>query len=107
MRSMMSRSTQLRFAAIAVFAAAALALTMASARAFSQADTGAGGDGNSAFADPDEQVNIFGVDQGPQPSGMNGPVQSGTQQGQTNPFSHFQSNGLALPPPNPLSRPSN
>ena len=92
---------------MAVFAAAALSLTIASAQAFSQANTGAGGDGNAGFADPDEQVNIFGVNQGPQPTGMNSPVQSGTQSGQVNPLSHFQSNGLALPPPNPLTRPSN
>jgi hypothetical protein len=61
---------------------------------------------NSTFADPDEQVNIFGFGQGAQPSGLNGPVQFGARQGQLTPFRHFQSNGLSSPP-DPLSRPSN
>ena len=56
----MFRSTQLRFAAIALFAVAAVSLTAASARAFSQENGGAGGGDNSTFVDPDEQVNIFG-----------------------------------------------
>src|ERR1700736_5330535 len=87
-------------------AMAAVSLTAASARAFSQENGGAGGGSNSTFADPDEQVNIFGFGQGPQPSGLNGPVQFGARQGQLPPFRHFQSNGLSSPP-DPLSRPSN
>jgi hypothetical protein len=98
---------QLRFAMIALFALAAVSLTTASARAFSQGNSSAGGDGNSTFADPDEQVNIFGFGQGAQPSGPSGPVQFGTKQGQPTPFSHFQSYGLGSAPPDPLSRPSN
>jgi hypothetical protein len=104
----MFRSTQLRFAAIALFATAAVSLTTASARAFGQDSGGAGGTENSTFADPDEQVNIFGYGgQGAEPSGLNGPVQFGSQQGQRTPFKHFQNNGLSSPPPDPLSRPSN
>ena len=102
----MFRSTQLRFATIALFAVAAVSLTAASARAFSQENGGAGGGSNSTFADPDEQVNIFGFGQGAQPSGLNGPVQFGAQQSQLTPFRHFQSNGFSSPP-DPLSRPSN
>ena len=102
----MFRSTQLRFAAIALFAMAAVSLTTASARAFSQENGGAGGGSNSTFADPDEQVNIFGFGQGAQPFGSNGSVQFGAQQGQPTPFKHFQSNGLTSPP-DPLTRPSN
>ena len=102
----MFRSTQLRFAAIALLAVAAVSLTAAAARAFSQENGGAGGGSTSTFADPDEQVNIFGFGQGAQPSGLNGPVQFGGQQGQLTPFKHFQSNGLSSPP-DPLSRPSN
>jgi hypothetical protein len=104
----MFRSTQLRFAAIVLFAVATVSLTAASAWAFSQGNGGTGEGGNSAFADPDEQVNIFGFgfDQGPQPSGLNGSVQVGPQQGQLTPFKHFQINSLTSPP-DPLSRPSN
>ncbi len=58
-RKPMFRSTQLRFAAIVMFAVAAVSLTAASARAFSQGNGGTGEGGNSTFADPDEQVNTF------------------------------------------------
>jgi hypothetical protein len=102
----MFRTTQLRFATIALFAAAAVSLTAASARAFNQENGGVGGGSNSTFADPDEQVNIFGYGGGAQPSGLNGPVQFGAPQGLT-PFKHFQSDGLSSSPPDPLSRPSN
>ena len=104
----MFRSTQLRFVAIVLFAVAAVSLTAASARAFSQGNGGTGEGGNSAFADPDEQVNnIFGLgfDQGGHPSGL-GSVQLGTQQGQLTPFKHFHIDSLTSPP-DPLSRPSN
>jgi hypothetical protein len=56
----MLRSRQLRFPAIVLFAVAAASLTATSARAFSQGNGGTGESGNSTFADPDEQVNIFG-----------------------------------------------
>jgi hypothetical protein len=102
----MFRSTELRFAAIALFAVAAVSLTAASARAFNQESSGASGGENSTFVDPDEQVNIFGYGGSAQPSGLNGQVQFGSQQGPLTPFKHFQSNGLGSPP-DPLSRPSN
>jgi hypothetical protein len=103
----MFRSTQFRFAAIALLAAAAVSLTGASARAFSQGNGGPGGDGNATFADPDEQLlNLFGSGLGAQQFEPSGSAQIGTQQGKLNPFKHFQSNGLTSPP-DPLSRPSN
>ncbi|HEY1745932.1 MAG TPA: hypothetical protein VGG11_04095 [Xanthobacteraceae bacterium] len=98
----MVRSTQLRFAAALLFAIAATALTGLPAWAFSQGNGGTGDGGNSAFADPDEQLN-FGFDQGPQPTGMSGPVQSAHRQDQ---FKHFRPDSLAFPP-DPLSRPGN
>jgi len=99
----MFRSRQLRFAAIVLFAVAAASLAAASARAFSQGNGGTGEGGNSTFADPDEQINIFGFgfDQAAQPSGLNGPVQVGPKQDQ---FRHFQIDSLTSPP-DPLSRP--
>jgi hypothetical protein len=100
---------QLRFAAIVLLATAAISLTAASARAFNQGNGGTSAGSNSSFADPDEQINNifgFGFDQGPQPSGLAGSAQFGSQQGQPTPSRHFQSNGLTSPP-DPLSRPSN
>ena len=102
----MFRSTQLRFAVIALFAVAAVSLTAVSARALSQESSGAGESGNSTFADPDEQVNIFGYGQGAQQFEPSASGQLGIQRGQLTPFKHFQSNGLGSPPA-PLSRPSN
>jgi hypothetical protein len=99
----MHRSTQFRFAAAVLFAIAAVALTGLPARAFSQGDGGSGQGGNSAFADPDEQVNIFGFDQGPQPTGLSGSVQSGPRQDQ---YKYYRPDSLAFPP-DPLSRPGN
>jgi len=102
----MFRSTQLRFAVIALFAVAAVSLTAVSARAFSQESSGTGGSENSTFADPDEQVNIFGYGTGAQQFEPSGSGQIGTQPGRLTPLKHFQSNGLGSPP-DPLSRPSN
>ena len=102
----MFRSWQLRFATIALFALAAVSLTAASAGAFTQENGGTGGDSNSTFADPDEQVNIFGHSAGAQPFGSSGSVQFDAQQGRLNAFKHFESNGLTSPP-DPLTRPSN
>jgi hypothetical protein len=102
-------STGLRFAALILFALAALSLPTVSARAFNQGSGGTGEGSNSSFADPDEQVNNlfgFGFDQGPQPSGLGGSAQFGSQSGQLTPSRRFQSNGLTSPP-DPLSRPSN
>jgi hypothetical protein len=101
----MFRLRHLRFATIVLFAVAAVSLTVASARAFSQQNGGAGEGGNS-FADPDDQVsNMFGFDQGAEPSGLNGSVQLGRQHW-TSYFTHFQINSLTSPS-DPLSRPSN
>jgi hypothetical protein len=104
----MFRSIPVRPAVVALFAAATVALTAASAGAFSQGNSGAGEGGNSTFADPDEQVNIFGYGADAQPFGSGGSVQFGAQQGQQRTtFKHFQSDGLGSAPPDPLSRPSN
>jgi hypothetical protein len=47
---------------LALVAAGILLLTAPSAWAFSQQNAGSGGDGNSSFADPDDQImNNFGV----------------------------------------------
>jgi len=100
---LMYRSTQLRFAAAIFFAIGAVSLTGLPARAFSQGDGGSGQGGNSAFADPDEQVNMFGFDQGPQPTGLSGSVQSAPRQDQ---YKYFRPDSLAFPP-DPLSRPGN
>jgi hypothetical protein len=101
----MFRLAQLRYAAIVLVALAAVSLTAVSARAFSQGNGGAGAGGNSAFADPDEQLNIFGYgsNQSAQPSSL-GSVQANP--GQPNPYKHFKIDSLTSPP-DPLSRPSN
>jgi hypothetical protein len=102
----MFRSMQLRFAAIVLFAVGAVSLTAVSARAFSLGNGGTGEGGNSTFADPDEKANVFGFDQGEQPSGLSGTAQSNPQQSRLTPFKHFEIDSLTSPP-NPLSRPSN
>ncbi len=80
---MTTRSTQLCFAA--AVAIVAVALTSPSARAFTMENLSANPDGNSTFADPDDQVKNFG--QSAQPFGENGPsVQFGAGQG---PFGGF------------------
>ena len=103
----MFRSTKVRFALIALFAVAAVSVAAASAGAFSQGNNSTGEGGNSTFADPDEQVNIFGYGAGAQQFEPSGSGQIGIQPGQLTPIKHFQSNGLSSPPPDPLSRPSN
>ena len=99
----MNRSTQLRFAAAVLFGLAAVSLTGLPARAFSQGSGGTDEGGNSGFADPDEQVNILGFDQGPQPTGLSGSVQHSPRQDQ---YKNYRPDSLALPP-DPLSRPGN
>lgn len=100
----MFRSTQLWFAAVALFAIATVSLSGNPARAFSQGNGGTGEGGNSAFVDPDDQVNIFGFDQGPQPTGLSGSVQIGPQQDQLTQFKHFHVDSLTSPP-DPLPAP--
>ncbi len=101
----MPRFTQLRFATFALFVMTAVSLTATTARAFTQENLNVGGTGNSAFADPDNQVRNFG--RGAQPFGPNGPsVQFGAQQGPLTPFGHFHGSGFnSAPPPDPYSRP--
>ena len=103
----MLRSTQLRFVAIVLFAVAAASLIAASARAFSLGNGGTTGDGNAAFADPDEQVGkMFGLNKGGEPSSLSSPGQFDPQPGKSNPYTHFHIDSLASPP-DPLSRPHN
>jgi hypothetical protein len=103
----MPRSTQARFALTVAFAVIAVSLAAASARAFSQESGGSGGSENSAFSDPDEQVNIFGQGGEPQSFGSSGSAQYDTrQQGRLNAFKHPQINSLTSPP-DLLSRPGN
>ena len=103
----MLRATQLRFVAIVLFAVAAASLTTASARAFSLGNGGTTGGGNTAFADPGEQVGkVFGLDQGGEPSSLSSPAQFHPQPGKPNPYKHFHTDSLTSPP-DPLSRPSN
>lgn len=62
---------------LALVAAGVLLLTAPSAWAFSQQNGGSGGDGNSSFADPDDQItNSFGV----RPLDSNGQSKLGGQQ---------------------------
>jgi hypothetical protein len=57
----MGKITMLRYW-LALVAAGILLLTAPSAWAFSQQNAGSGGDGNSSFTDPDDQItNSFGV----------------------------------------------
>ena len=98
--------TQLRLAMFALFTVAAVSWTAASARAFSQESGGTGEGANSAFADPDEQVNkAFGLENGAEPSGLSS-VQPSPQQRKLDFFKHFQIDSITSPS-SPLSRPSN
>ena len=96
---MTMRSTQLGFAA--ALAIVVVALTSLSARAFSMENLSANPDGNSRFADPDDQVKNFG--QSAQPFGESGPtVQFGAGQGYVGGFRGvpfgFQGGNNAIPP---------
>jgi hypothetical protein len=63
---------------LALIAAGILLLTAPSAWAFSLQSGGAGGDGNSSFTDPDEQItNSFGLRSNEQPMQL-GVQQQGT-----------------------------
>ncbi len=101
----MSRTTQVRFVAIVLFAVAAASLTTASARAFSLGDGGTTGGGNAAFADPDEQVSkMFGLDQGGEPSKLGSPAQFDPRSGKSNAYKNFHVDSITSPP-DPRSRP--
>jgi hypothetical protein len=95
---------QLRFAAVALFAAAIVASTAPSAWAFNQETLRPSGGSSSTFTDPDEQVT--NSRQGAQPFGPSGPtVQFGVQQGPLTPFGRFQGNSDNASPPDPYYRP--
>jgi hypothetical protein len=101
---MMLRWAQLRLAAAAL-AVAVILLTAPSVWAFTMENLSGSSDGNSRFADPDDQVKNFG--QGAQPFGQNGPiVRFGAQPGgQFSPFGHYPGAGFApsQPPPQPYN----
>jgi hypothetical protein len=90
------RLTQLRFAAVALFAAAvaftASSVAVPSARAFTMENLSTNGGNTTRFADPNDRVKNFDS-QGSRPFGQNGPtMQFGAGQ---RPFTH----GYASPPP--------
>jgi hypothetical protein len=93
-----------------LFAAGVLLLTAASAWAFSQQSVGPGGDGNSTFTDPDEQLTGSGEQlsdslKSVRPFDANGPaMQFGVQQqGTLIPFGG--GNGYTTSAPDPYYRP--
>jgi hypothetical protein len=86
---MTRRWMQLRFSAIALFAAAAgfaaSSVAVSPAHAFSMESLSTNGGNTTRFADPDERVKNFG--QGAQPFGQTGPtVQFGGGQSSSRPF---------------------
>jgi hypothetical protein len=105
---MMLRLMQLRFSATVLLVVAVVSLTAASAWAFTQEFVQPGGNGNSTFTDPDDQ--LTNPSQGARPFGPSGPVvQFGIQQGPVTSFDHFQGNGFNASPsdslPDPYFRP--
>jgi hypothetical protein len=93
------RLTQLRFAAVALFAAAvaftASSVAVPSARAFTMENLSTNGGNTTRFADPNDRVKNFDS-QGTRPFGQNGPtMQFGAGQPYSRPFTH----GYAPPPP--------
>jgi hypothetical protein len=98
MRGIMTlRLTQLRFAAVALFAAAlvlaAASVAVSPARAFTMENLSTNGGNTTRFADPNDRVKNF-ESQGSRPFGQNGPIVN-FGAGQSNrPFAH----GYAPPP---------
>jgi hypothetical protein len=93
--------------AFGLFAAGLLLLTAASARAFSQQSGGPGGDGNSTFTDPDEQLTGTGEQstdslKSVRPFNSNGPAMlfGAQQQGTLIPFGNGNTSA-----PEPYYRP--
>lgn len=85
------RLTRLRFAAVALFAAAlafaASSLAVPSARAFTMESLSTNGGNTTRFADPDERVKNLAP--GSRPFGQNGPaVQFGAGASSVRPFTH-------------------
>jgi hypothetical protein len=98
------RLTQLHLAA-GVLAIAMVSLTGASAHAFTTETLSAGSDGNSQFADPDEQVNTA-AGRTIQPFGPSGPMmQFGGRSGPMMTPYGFQGGGANSTPPDPYARP--
>ena len=85
------RLTQLRFAPVALFAAAvaftASSVAVPSARAFTMENLSTNGGNTTRFADPNDRVKNFDS-QGSRPFGQNGPtMQFGAGQPYSRPFS--------------------
>ncbi len=92
------RLTQLRFATLAVFAAAtalaATSMAVSSARAFTMENMSTNGGNTTRFADPNDRVKNF-ESQGARPFGQNGPIVNfNAGQPYSRPFAH----GYAPPP---------
>jgi hypothetical protein len=86
------RLTQLRFAAVALFAAAlalaASSVAVSPSRAFTMENLSTNGGNTTRFADPNDRVKNF-ESQGSRPFGQNGPVvQFGAGQTYNRPFGH-------------------
>ena len=91
------RLTQLRFAAVGLFAAtltlAASSAAVSPACAFTMENLSTNGGNTTRFADPNDRVKNF-ESQGSRPFGSNGPVvQFGAGQSNGRPFGHY------VPPP--------
>ena len=95
--TMTLRLTQLRFATLAVFAAAtalaASSVAVSSARAFTMENMSANGGNTTRFADPNDRVKNF-ESQGSRPFGQNGPIVTFGGGQYNRPFTH----GYAPPP---------
>jgi hypothetical protein len=100
----MLRLMQLRFAAVALFAAVAVLLSAPYASAFTQETVRPDANGNYTFTEPNDQTT--NSNQGARPFGSNGPtVQFGIQQGSGAPFGRSLGNGYNGSPPDPYYRP--
>jgi hypothetical protein len=100
----MLRLMQLRFAAVALFAAAAVPLSAPYASAFTQETVRPDANGNYTFTEPNNQTT--NSNQGARPFGSDGPtVQFGIQQGPITPFGRSQGDGYNGSTPDPYFRP--
>src|SRR5262252_2709954 len=92
------RLTQLRFAAVALIAAAlglaASSVAVFPARAFTMENLSVNGGNTTRFADPNDRVKNF-ESQGSRPFGQNGPIVNFGAGQSYRPFAH----GYAPPPP--------
>jgi hypothetical protein len=100
----MLRLMQLRFAAVALFAATVVSLSASYASAFTQETVRPDANGNYNFTEPNNQTT--NSNQGARPFGSNGPtVQFGIQQGPITPFGRAQGDGYNGSTPDPYFRP--